>query len=382
MPLLTERDEAPPAASAAKPAPAVPQLVVASVPSRHPYVRHLAPELGPGPHRLPDADPGRLAPSPDAVRRPPLALDPSWARSADVDLFHLHAGLEGCDGVDPVTLAALVDVVTARGVPLVVTVHALDDHGLDVLVPAADAVLTLTPGAASEVERRWGRRAVVVPHPHVVPLRTMAVAQDCRARRRDATFRVGLHVPDQEAAEDACRLLPTLVRAVDPLPGAVLQVNVHRGVLEVDGGPPATPVTAPLDAVLEREASEGRVDLRVHDPLSEESLWCHLGSLDVAVLPQRRGTHSTWLEACRDLGTTVVAPTCGHLVEQGPVLAYTHDGESFDPHSLAAALRTAYDERPGLGAGIDERREQRARVAAVHDALYRDLVGRSRHGAT
>ena len=41
---------------------------------------------------------------------------------------------------------------------------------LDVLIPAATEVITLTPGAAAAIETRWGRPAAVIPHPHVVPL--------------------------------------------------------------------------------------------------------------------------------------------------------------------------------------------------------------------
>ena len=41
-------------------------------------------------------------------------------------------------------------------------------------------------------------------------------------------------------------------------------------------------------------------------------------ALDVSVLPYRFGTHSGWLEACFDLGTAVVAPSCGFYAEQRP----------------------------------------------------------------
>ena len=59
----------------------------------------------------------------------------------------------------------------------------------------------------------------------------------------------------------------------------------------------------------------------------------YLASLDVSVLPYRFGTHSGWLEACRDLGTAVVAPTCGYYADQGPVLPYVHDEHHLDPAS-------------------------------------------------
>jgi hypothetical protein len=92
------------------------------------------------------------------------------------------------------------------------------------------------------------------------------------------------------------------------------------------------------------------------------------------VLPYRFGTHSGWLELCRDLGTTVVAPTTGHLAEQGPVLTYVHDEDEYDATSLAAAVRRAWAERPDLGATVEERRRQRRAVAAAYDEVYRGAL--------
>jgi len=305
-------------------------------------------------------------------------LDPEWAASADFDLFHLHFGFDACD---PARLRELVEVLRARRAPFVYTVHdlrnphhrdrAAHDAQLDVLVPAADALVTLTRGAADEIARRWGREALVVPHPHVVDLPTMARMQRERETRTGAPFRVGLHVKSLRASMDPLVLLPTLVETVNALPDAVLQVNAHRDVLDDDGARR----DAALATYLREQADRGHLDLRVHDYLSDEDLWAYLGSLDVSVLPYRFGTHSGWLEACRDLGTTVVAPTCGYFADQGPVLTYGHDERGFDPASLEAALREAWTSRPRYGASVAERRAQRAEVAAAHDALYRGLLG-------
>lgn len=351
---------------------------MASVPSGHVYVRHLAPEHGPAPQRLPDPDPARPHRPAGAVWWPPVMLDPRWAATADFDVFHLHFGFDACE---PARLAELVDVLRARRKPFVFTVHDLrnphhrdpDEHDghLDVLVPAADALVTLTPGAAAEIERRWGRAAVVIPHPHVVDFQTMGVAQDCRARRPRTTFRLGLHVKSLRPSMDPETILPTLVETVAGLPGAVLQVNAHRDVLDDDG----SRLDPSLAAYLREHAARGRLELEVHDYLSDHELWCYLGSLDASVLPYRFGTHSGWLEACRDLGATVIAPSCGFYREQGPVLTYARDESTFEPESLAAAVREAYETRPRFGAGIDERREQRREVAAAHEALYRMVLG-------
>src|SRR5690606_36415719 len=176
---------------------------VASVPRRHVYVRHLSPpepsDEGSSPVRLPDPVP------PDAAATeqwwPPVMLQPEWAATAEFDLFHLHFGFDACT---PRQLQELVDTLRERGKPFVYTVHdlrnphheerSLHDAQLDVLVPAATELITLTAGAAAETERRCGRTATVVPHPHVVDLRTMAVAHDALARRPTDDARVGLHV--------------------------------------------------------------------------------------------------------------------------------------------------------------------------------------------
>lgn len=305
-------------------------------------------------------------------------LQPDWAAHADFDVFHLHFGFDACD---PADLQRLVAVLQDRGKPFVFTVHdlrnphhrssELHDEQLDVLVPAADAIVTLTPGAAAEVARRWGREARVLPHPHAVDFSTMAVAQDRRAARPAAPFRVGLHVKSLRASMDPMRVLPTLVETVASLPDAVLQVDGHRDVLDDDG----LRRDDRLAGYLHEEAQRGRLDLHVHDYFTDDELWGYLGSLDVSVLPYRFGTHSGWLEACRDLGTTVVAPTCGYFADQGPVLQYQLDEGSFAPDTLTSAVETAYRTRPRFGASIDERRTQRREVAAAHEALYRSLAG-------
>lgn len=359
------------------------QVVVASVPSGHVYVRHLAPEHGPGPLRLPDPDPGDHERAATQRWWPPAMLDPAWAASASYDVLHLQFGF---DARPPEELAELVRVLRERGKPFVFTVHdlrnphhasrALHDEQLDVLVPAADALVTLTDGAAGEIRARWGREAQVLPHPHVVDLRTMAVAQDARARRRTWAFRVGVHVKSLRAAMDPMTVLPTLVETVGQLPGAVLQVNGHHDVLDDDGAKH----DAELASYLRRQQAAGALELHVHDYFTEQQLWGYLGSLDVSVLPYRFGTHSGWLEACRDLGTTVVAPTCGYYADQGPVLSYLMDEERYDADSLAEAVVLAHEARPQLGASIDLRRHQRAAVARAHDLLYRSLTRTSGGG--
>ena len=364
--------ETTPAPTLPVPRPRTGRLVIASVPANHVYVRHLAPEDGSGPVRLPDPPPAGAA----ATQQwwPPVMLDPGWAATHDFDLFHLHFGFDACS---PAELERLAAVLQRRGKPLVLTVHDLrnphhedrraHDRQLDVLIPAADALVTLTPGAAREIRRRWGRRAVVLPHPHVVDLTTMGRASDPLDR---TSFRVGLHVKSLRAGMDPLRILSTLVETVGELDGAVLQVNGHRDVLDPGGARHDRELAVRLRA----HEARGDLELRVHDYFSDAELWRYLRGLDVSVLPYRFGTHSGWLEACRDLGTNVVAPSCGYFCEQGPVYTYVHDEDRFEPASLADALVMAYGERPGLGVTVAERRRQRDDVARGYDAVYRSVL--------
>lgn len=356
---------------------ASPPLTVASVPSGHVYVRHLAPLDGSGAVRLPDPDPADPTRPAGATWWPPVMLDPEWARHGQHDVFHLHFGFDACP---PEQLQELTGVLRGRGTPFVLTVHdlrnphhedpRLHDEQLDVLVNAADALVTLTPGAAREIERRWSRQASVIPHPHVVDLPTITRALTVSPMERHGPFRVGLHLKSLRANMDPMRILPTLVDTVGGLEHAVLQVNCHRDILDADGARS----DAGLARWLSEQAALGRLELEVHDYFSDEDLWTYLASLDLSVLPYTFGTHSGWLEACRDLQTTVLAPSCGFYAEQGPILTYTNDEDVFDAESLRDAVVEAHRERPRLGASLDERIAQRGEIAHAHEDLYRELA--------
>lgn len=336
---------------------------IASVPAGHVYVRHLAdPAVDDGVIRLPDPP---VSGAPAGRWWPPPMLEPSWvcAHAGGFDVLHVHFGY---DDRSAAQLSALVDAVRAAGRTLVVTVHDLrnphhatrtaHDAALDVLVPASDAVLTLTHGAAAEIALRWGRRAVVVPHPHVVP-----PARAAEPRPRHAGFVVGLHAKSLRANSDPVPVVRALAAALADLPGARLRIDAHddeRG-----------------RAVAAALAGSG-CDVRVHPPFTDDELWSYLAGLDLSVLPYRFGSHSGWLEACHDLGTAVLAPDCGFYAEQAPCLTYGHDENRLDTVSLGAAVRRAYRERPAWRADPAARAAQRAGIAATHAQVYRDAVAR------
>jgi len=334
---------------------------VASVPEGHVYVRHLS-VPGDGVVRLPDPPvPG----APDGQWWPPVMLDPEWVRgNADAfDVFHLHFGF---DDRSPQQLGALVAALRAAGRPLVLTVHDLrNPHhadpaahaaALDVLVPSADALLTLTPGAAAEIAARWGRGAVVVPHPHVVEADRAA-----RPRPGHDGFVVGVHAKADRANSDAPAVVRALAPVVAAIPGGRVEVVVR------DDGPG-------------RELASGlrdlpAVDVRPGPRLTDDQLWDHLSGLDLSVLPYRFGTHSGWLEACHDLGTAVLAPDCGFYDQQAPCLIYHRGPSGPDAASLAAGVHEAHRRGAGPRTTVEERAAQRCAVAAAHAAIYREVLG-------
>lgn len=137
-------------------------LRVASVPSGHVYVRHLADGHGEPVQRLPDPSPGAGAPA--GQWWPPRMLEGGWVaeHSTEFDLMHIHFGF---DAVSPADLRALVDELRAAGKPLVLTVHdlrnphhrepGLHDDQLSVLVAGADALMRTAAAAAPWALTPW-----------------------------------------------------------------------------------------------------------------------------------------------------------------------------------------------------------------------------------
>jgi hypothetical protein len=349
---------------------------VASVPAGHVYVWHLSDPSGrDAVARLEDPVPRGQAELLTGQWWPPVMLSPSWVldHHDKFDVFHVQFGF---DAQDASRLTALAQALRSVGKPLVYTVHDLrnphhtdrraHDAQLDVLVPAADGLITLTVPAAAEVESRWGRRPMVLPHPHVVELDRIRAIRPPRSE-----FVVGVHAKSVRASMAPLPVIRALAKVVPALPGGRLQVNIHHDVFDPDG----RRHDPELAGYLTSAAGRGDIDLRVHDYLSDEQLWSYLESLDVSVLPYRFGTHSGWLEACHDLGTTVIAPTCGYFGAQRPCLSYRHDESGFDAGSLQAAVLDAYQRRPHWQARPQDRWRERTEVAAAHRRLYEQLIG-------
>ncbi|HJZ36306.1 MAG TPA: hypothetical protein VJ204_08550 [Solirubrobacterales bacterium] len=373
---------------------------VASVPADHPYVRHLGAPGGDLVERLPDErEPGQRG------WWPPRMLETGWVgeHADDFDLFHVQFGF---DGRHPEQLRELVALLADLGKPLIYTVHDLrnpnhEEHGLHaeqmaVLIEAADALVTLTDCAATLIEERFGRSAEVIPHPHVVPLDLLA-ERYATPRPRTEPPRVGVHLKSMRANMVGLPLIRALTEG-EGIGPARLQVDVHREIWD----PHAPSFRGDLRTTLEHLASKDALDLRVHDYFSDVELYDYLAGLDAAILPYRFGTHSGWLEACRDLGTPVVAPSCGCYADQGPAFIFRCDEDHLDGASLRDAVRRATDGgvrdegdpsltncgevRSGSPSSLSTasslpriawRREQRNEIAAAHERLYRRVLAES-----
>jgi beta-1,4-mannosyltransferase len=340
---------------------------VASVPADHPYVRHLG-APGDGVERLPDErEPGQRG------WWPPHMLEPSWVErhAEDFDLFHVQFGF---DGRHPEELRELVALLADLGKPLAYTVHdlrnpnhpepGLHEEQIAVLAEAADALVTLTGCAAAKIERRLGRAAEVIPHPHVVPLDLLADRYAAPRRRRDRPV-VGVHLKSMRANMVGVPLLRALTEG-GGIGDARLRVDIHSEIWE----PQAPAFRGDVRMTLEHLERRDAVELRVHDYFTDLQLYDYLAGLDVAILPYRFGTHSGWLEACRDLGTAVVAPSCGCYADQGEVFEFRCDEDGLDPGSLRDAVRRA----AASAVAVPERRAQREEIAAAHRCLYHRLL--------
>jgi beta-1,4-mannosyltransferase len=338
---------------------------VLHVPGDHGYVRHLQDDGVPGVTVVPqpEAPGGPWAPSP--------AIEREWVleHHDEFDVLHLHFGFESRTRRQ---LREWLDALHRNGVRVVFTVHDLQnphlaDQGryldlLDELITDVDALITLTPGAAREIERRWGRRPSVVPHPHLA-----ASGEIGTPRQEHAPRVVGLHLKSLRANLLAVPVLQSLLVAVDRLPGTRLRVDVHEEALQQE--------FVRHDPELLRWLTQAgdRIDLRVHERFDDEALQEYLREIDVSVLAYAFGTHSGWLELCHDLGTPVLAGPTGYLADQQRLVQVSLIDEDEVHVGLVRAL-AGYE---GLAATPQERRRQRTEIAVAHRDLYRHLLGRS-----
>ncbi|MCK1803460.1 hypothetical protein MTQ12_10430 [Brevibacterium sp. R8603A2] len=336
------------------------RVTVAAIPADHPYVAAVLPASR-------WSDIAAFAPEPPPGTRagawfPHPALEPGWLRAHTeaVDLVHIHFGFEHCS---PERIREFVDECAATATRLVVTVHDLDnphlteqaDHHarLTDLIRAAESVITLTPAAAARIAARLGVATEVIPHPFIVDPGTARRVVAAAAARRTGN-RVGLFLKSMRhnTATD-----PEYHRALAgglAAGGAELHVHVHEDAAQ-----------HPLVTALATTWGEG---LHVHPRMDDAALFAAVAEYDAVVLPYIRGSHSGWLEMCRDLAVTVVAPDCGYYADQadrpGGVVSYATGAGA----SAAAAALTALAGGP-LPYGGNREREY-AEIVRAHHRIY------------
>jgi hypothetical protein len=317
-----------------------PAVRVVTVPHRDPYVDAVLP-----------AGVVRVGPA----HEPSRWLDPGYlaAHAGEVDVVHVHGGFGHLPEDEVVSWT---DTVRRTGVPLVTTVHQLRDPAqvsrrrhdahLAALLATAEVVLTLTPGAADEIAERFGRTAIVVAHPSLA-----SPVPDLGGER--GLVGLPLHAPRPALPDPAGVVRAALSGAVNG--GGRLRVFVDDGV----DAPPVPAAGDSLEYVLRKD----------------DGWAAQLQELHVAVLPECCGTHSRDLELCRDVGTRVVAPSCGWFADQwSDVVTYDNDEErGLDPVSLDGAVAAALTRPAPRPADRGWRDEQRAAVQAVHEQVYAQL---------
>jgi hypothetical protein len=307
---------------------------------------------------------------PDVVRVGPSGELSPWldvayleAHAAEIDVLHLHTGQAH---VAAVAVQCWTETLRRLGIPLVVTVHRVGaaadagacprdtrmDAHLEAVLSTAEVVLTLTRGAADEIAERFGRTAIVVAHPSVA-------------------------VPDPEvgAERGLVGLRLGRISAATPDPGALVRAALSGAV---SGGGRLRVLVDEADepwvgSAVRKLVAAGDLELVVHPGQQ----WpAQLQQLHVAVLPEPCGSHSRDLETCRDVGTRVVAPTCGWFADQwSDVVSYgNHEQGRLDPVSLTAAIGAALARPMPRPADRDWREEQRAALRQVHADVYAQVA--------
>lgn len=288
------------------------------------------------------AEPGRWWPHP--------ALEKAWweQQPRRIDVCHLHFGFEH---LTEEQTREFVAVLEQQRVPLVLTVHDLDNphladqrayhRQLHLLVAAATTVLTLSDRAAGIIGHRCGKTATVVPHPPVVPADHQPPAPGTG---------VGVFLKSLRANVVAKPAFFRQLAARVPLTVYLHRDREHTALARNLGR---------LDL--------GGLDLKIHDPMADQTLFNAVGAHEVVVLPYLRGTHSGWLEMCLDLGVKVAVPDCGcyhSQANQPSAVAQYAVGNGADAARVARDL---------LRRGRPPQRQRDTDNSLFHSQLYRDL---------
>jgi hypothetical protein len=158
--------------------------------------------------------------------------------------------------------------------------------------------------------------------------------------------------------------------------GFRLLIHVHHDVLDPTSDRHDAALTSLiLDTV---RACDSVMDLRVHKYFADDELWSFMLAVDAVLLPYVFGTHSGFLEACRDLGTTVIAPSCGAFADQGAQYVFkANERTGVDVPSLKAAMFAAH--RAGRDTALTPafRAVQQREIAQAYHDVFQASAGLS-----
>lgn len=320
-------------------------MALLSIPAGHPYTESV---LRTSPERLPEPTPWWPHP----------AFEPEWWESNNPEVVHVHFGFEHLEASQ---MRRFLHILRDRRIPLVVTVHDIDNPHLTDQTPyhlllrllLADAarVLTLTTAARDRLVAEFGlatRDVTVVPHPAIVPPEQVPNPLP-EAEHAAAIFLKSLRA---NTVTDLCFFQD--FAAQQPL-----TVFVHEDQRE--------------HYLVQALREAPGITLHVHKPMDDVTLHSTIARCQVVLLPYVRGTHSGWLEMCRDLGAFVLAPDCGCYVSQADtpdaVREYpTGDGRAAG--ALAASL-ARLSRMPYQG----DRGVQARDVEKLHAEMFAELSG-------
>lgn len=316
-------------------------MALLSIPAGHPYPQAVTAHTS---HVLPEPE----------KWWPHQGFTQQWWKENTADVVHVHFGFEH---LEPDELQRFLDLLTARRVPLVVTVHDIDNpHLADqrpyhellrMLLQHAARILTLTGAARDRLEQQFGipkSDVEVYPHPAIVEKpASVRPAQE----RGAATFLKSLRA---NVCDD-----PEFYRAVSR--HTPLTVFVHEDQAD--------------HALTTALRSQENIKLVLHPPMDNATLHAAIAGCHAILLPYTRGTHSGWLEMCRDLGCLVTVPEIGCYAGQvdtaDAVRTYPVGDGDVAGASLAAQLKQERIPYQGDRAAQDER------TAAAHAAMYGEL---------
>lgn len=356
------------------------RIRVVSVPAAHPYVDATADATA-----VEAVDPSSPLSLPQDAWAPSPVFETGWVseNAHRFDVCHVHFGFEGCTQEQ---IDRFCRDLSAHGKPLVLTIHDLANPQLSAaeqpayraklgtLAAAASQLLTLTPGAAAQIEHEFGRRPIVVEHP---PLdgpvqKARGAAPPAAVRTHTGRHTVGVLFKDARPSIDL-DLVAALGRAIaSQCPDWALQV-VHHDRFRAGREEPARQLLAEL-------STAERCIVSPTERLGDDELAAWVSSLDLLALPYAHGTHSGLLELANDLGTRTLLPRIGYLGEQhrqvNVVLGSARQAD------IVSALRGATN-LPELPPLTEPERHRRLRAFRLeHTAVYRRVCGHGRAAHT